>query len=99
MRRAFAGLEVRERNLLRQRYLHDLSGERIAQMYGVHRATAFGWIEEARRALLVRVRRELGGRTKGRELESLLAVLGSRLDISLRGVMRSDDGAEPVKTD
>lgn len=91
MRRAFGRLDARERNLLRQRYVHDLSGDRIAQMHGVHRATAFGWIEAARTALLKRIREELGDRGGKRELESLLAVLGSRLDISLRAVMTSED--------
>ncbi len=92
MRRAFLRLDVKERNLLRQRYLYDLSGDRIAQMHGVHRATAFGWIEAARKKLLSRTRDELGGPCGKRELESLLAVLGSRLDISLRGVLKSEDG-------
>ncbi|NUO53349.1 MAG: hypothetical protein HOV80_31255 [Polyangiaceae bacterium] len=93
MRRAFLRLDVKERNLLRQRYLYDLSGDRIAQMHGVHRATAFGWIEAARKKLLSRTREELGERGGKRELESLLAVLGSRLDISLRGVLKSEDGS------
>lgn len=91
MRRAFARLDVKERNLLRQRYVHDLSGDKIAQMHGVHRATAFCWIEEARKALLKRIREELGDKRGERELESLLAVLGSRLDISLRAVMTTED--------
>jgi len=42
MKRAFARLDVRDRNLLRQRYVHDLSGDKIAQLHGVHRATTFG---------------------------------------------------------
>jgi RNA polymerase sigma-70 factor len=92
MKRAFARLDARDRNLLRQRYVHDLSGDKIAQMHGVHRATAFGWIEAARKALLSNIEQELGGRRGNRELLSLLGALGSRLDISLRAVMVSDDG-------
>ena len=92
MKRAFSRLEVRDRNLLRQRYVHDLSGDKIAQLHGVHRATAFGWIEDARKTLLKRIEEELGGRAGNRELASLLAALGSRLDISLRAVMTSEDG-------
>lgn len=88
MKRAFAKLTMRQRNLLRQRFLFDLPAEKIATLYQVHRATAFGWIEEARRALVDNIRRELSaGRSKGRELESILALLGSRLDVSLRGVI------------
>src|SRR5262249_2792960 len=49
-------LTVRQRNLLRQRYLHDLGADKLAEQYGVHRATMFAWIEEARSALLERVR-------------------------------------------
>jgi RNA polymerase sigma-70 factor, ECF subfamily len=88
MKNAFDKLTVRQRNLLRQRFLFDLPGDRIAALYQVHRATAFGWIEDARKALVSNVRAELsGGRSKGRELESILALLGSRLDVSLRGVI------------
>ncbi len=91
MQAAFSGLTARERNLLRQRYLFDLSGDRIAALYGVHRGTAFAWIEGARTALLSGVRSHLGGHRRGAaELESLIALLGSRLDISLRGVMGDD---------
>src|SRR5262245_46217689 len=39
-REALSRLSVRQRNLLRQRYLHGLSADRIAPQYGVHRATA-----------------------------------------------------------
>ncbi|MFO0552312.1 MAG: hypothetical protein U0271_28250 [Polyangiaceae bacterium] len=94
MKRALSKLSVRERNLLRQRFLFDLPGEKIAVAYGVHRATAFGWIEDARKALLREVQTELNktprARGGARELESLLHVLGSRLELSLRGVLGQD---------
>ncbi|MCH9685876.1 MAG: hypothetical protein K0V04_30865, partial [Deltaproteobacteria bacterium] len=53
---AFEGLTARQRNLLRQRYLHGLSTEHLARLYNVHRATAFRWVESARRQLLDRTR-------------------------------------------
>jgi RNA polymerase sigma-70 factor (ECF subfamily) len=92
MREAFATLTPRQRNLLRHRYLHDLSTDRVAKMYGVHRATAFRWLEAARKHLFDRTReimlQELS--MSGRELESFIAALRSRIDISISGLLPSD---------
>lgn len=80
---ALARLAPRQRNLLRQRYLHGLSGDKLAQMYGVHRGTMFGWLEEARRALLGHVRTAMHARVPAQALDSIVALLGSRLDLSV----------------
>jgi RNA polymerase sigma-70 factor len=84
---ALARLSVRQRNLLRQRYLHGLSAEQIAPVYAVHRATAFGWLDDARGALLTNVREALRARIPGSEIDSVIGVLGSRLQISVRGAL------------
>jgi RNA polymerase sigma-70 factor (ECF subfamily) len=96
MRRAFASLTARQRNLLRHRFLHGLSTERIAKIYAVHRATAFRWLEAARQQLFDRTRQELVRelQLEGRDLESLIAALRSRLDLSVGQLLGSDLEAE-----
>lgn len=86
-REALARLSVRQRNLLRQRYLHNLNADKLAPAYAVHRATAFGWLEDARKALMANVRDALRARVPGSELESVVGILGSRLDVSVRGAL------------
>jgi RNA polymerase sigma-70 factor (ECF subfamily) len=86
-REGLARLSTRQRNLLRQRYLHGLSADKLAPAYAVHRTTAFGWLEDARRSLLAHVRDALRERLPGSELESVVGVLGSRLEISVRSAL------------
>jgi RNA polymerase sigma-70 factor (ECF subfamily) len=86
-RDGLAQLSTRQRNLLRQRYLHGLSADKLAPAYAVHRTTAFGWLEDARRALIGHVRSALRARIPDSELESVVGVLGSRLEISVRGAL------------
>ena len=92
MREAFATLTPRQRNLLRQRFLHGLSTEKIARLYGVHRATAFRWLESARVELFDGTRRLLRERlgVSGRELESFIAVMRSRIDVSVGGLLQHE---------
>jgi RNA polymerase sigma-70 factor (ECF subfamily) len=94
---ALAGLSVRQRNLLRQRYLHGLAADKLATMYGVHRATVFGWLDEARRDLLERTREAMRRHAHGHELDSVMALLGSELEVSVRrllGPSAEDAGRE-----
>jgi len=86
-REALEKLSVRQRNLLRQRYLHGLNADKLAPLYRVHRATAFGWLEEARKTLMANVREALRARIPGTELESVVGVLGSKLEVSVRGAL------------
>jgi RNA polymerase sigma-70 factor (ECF subfamily) len=96
MRRAFESLTSRQRNLLRHRFLHGLSTERIAKIYTVHRATAFRWLEAARQQLFERTRDELQRelQLEGRDLESLIAALRSRIDVSVNQLLGGDLEAE-----
>jgi RNA polymerase sigma-70 factor, ECF subfamily len=91
MQAGFAALTPRQRNLLRQRYLYELSTERIAGAYGVHRATAFRWLEDARAALFDGMRTALGLRLQVAEpeLDSVLEMLASRIDVSVRRLLDS----------
>jgi RNA polymerase sigma-70 factor (ECF subfamily) len=89
LRVAFASLTPRQRNLLRQRFLHGLSADRLATVYGVHRATPFRWLEQAQADLLANMREHLMTELQlsGRGLDSLMADLGSRLDVSVAGLL------------
>lgn len=87
--RGLAALDVRQRNLLRQRYLHDVSGDALAKLYGIHRATMFGWLDKARVALLFEVRQALAAAVPGDQLESVVGMLGSELYVSVRRLLDS----------
>jgi RNA polymerase sigma-70 factor (ECF subfamily) len=89
-RAGLAALTPRQRNLLRQRYLHGVAASAIATAHGVHRATAFGWIEEARQALLAGARRHLAEAARDAALESVVQLLGSELHVSLGRLLGAD---------
>ncbi|MBK8236556.1 MAG: hypothetical protein IPK74_13455 [Deltaproteobacteria bacterium] len=91
MREGLAALSPRQRNLLRQRYLHGLGCDRLATMYGVHRATAFRWLEEARTQLFANLRTALGQRLQiaEHELDAVIDLLASRVDVSVRRLLQS----------
>lgn len=82
---AFESLSARERNMLRYSVLHQVSNEQIGRLYGVHRATAFRWRQDALRALVDAVRASL--RTSLQldraELDTLLRNVESRIDLSI----------------
>ncbi len=83
---ALATLTPRERNLLRQHYLHAATVAEIGAFYNVHGATAARWIAQIRETLLRRTRREIGDalRLTGTELDSAMAKAADHLDYSLR---------------
>jgi RNA polymerase sigma-70 factor (ECF subfamily) len=94
---AVAALTPRQRNLLRQRYVHETSANALAQSYGVHRATMFGWIEESRTELLRHMRAALKTQVQGPTLDSVLHLMGSELAISIRRMLDSRIEDEPPK--
>jgi RNA polymerase sigma-70 factor (ECF subfamily) len=83
-RTAIAGLTPRQRNLLRQHYLDQLSLEELGLLYRAHRATIARNLADARTALLEGTRDDVSRRLGiGRlEVDSIMRVVGSRLDIS-----------------
>jgi RNA polymerase sigma-70 factor (ECF subfamily) len=85
-RSTFEALSPRERTLLRYQVIDRLGIDRIAAIYGVHRATAARWVAHAREALIEGVRRTLQARFRvgSDELNSLLRLLHSKLELSLR---------------
>jgi len=86
-----AGLEPRDRNLLRFR-LAGLTADQIGRMYGAHRVTVQRWF--------ARVRREIGERTRaliesrlgvaGAELESVARLADSQLALSVGRLLGED---------
>jgi RNA polymerase sigma-70 factor (ECF subfamily) len=86
---ALQALDARPRNLLRQHYLDGLTMEAIGALYHVHRITVVRWMEQARAALAKETRSELRARLRveGRELESILRLIESQLEVSLRAFL------------
>jgi len=82
-------LEPRERNLLRHAVIDGLGIDQIAAIYHVHRATAARQLRAARATLIAstreRLRVSLGASAS--ELESILRVLMSMADVTLRHVL------------
>ncbi len=89
MTHAVGQLSVRQRNLLRQRYLHEVPSDALSTIYGVHRSTIFVWLERARATLLEQVRHSLAEVLPDHRLESLLGLLGSQIELSMRRVLDS----------
>ena len=86
---ALAVLTERERALLRLHHLHGLTMDRIATLYAEPRSSVARHVAQARERLLKQTHRELATRLKlnGREVESLLGLVQSRLDLSLHRLM------------
>lgn len=97
MRAAFAALTPKQRNLLRHRFLHALGTDAIAKLYGVHRATAYRWLETARVELFegtrAAIKRDL--EVSGHELESLMLAFRSRIDVSMGALLGRSMETEP----
>jgi RNA polymerase sigma-70 factor, ECF subfamily len=90
---AVADLPRRERVALRLHILDGLSIDEIAPMYRVHRSTAARWLSRAREMLLTATRaglmRELG--LAAGEVDSVIRLIQSNLDVSLGGALHSLD--------
>lgn len=86
LRAAMAALTSEERNLLRLHFVDQLSIDRLAEIFHIHRATAARWLQQARAKVIKQVHREVRARLRLDEtgLQSLLEALRSQLDLSLR---------------
>jgi RNA polymerase sigma-70 factor (ECF subfamily) len=89
LRASFAELTPRERTLFRMHFLDGLALDRMAVVFDVHRATVARWIAAARQGLVDRTMARLGAelRLSPTELDSLLAVVRSGLDLSLPALL------------
>ncbi len=91
LKQAFAALSARQRTLLRLHHVDRVTGDELARMYRVHRATITRWLADARQRLAEetrqRVMRDAG--VSEADFKSLMGVLMSRLDLSLGPVVVS----------
>jgi RNA polymerase sigma-70 factor (ECF subfamily) len=86
---AFAALDKRQRSLLRFHYGDGLTIEQVAQIHRVSRATMARWLAAARADLLAGTRREIAERhdLRASQVESLMRLLGSHVDVSLSAIL------------
>jgi RNA polymerase sigma-70 factor (ECF subfamily) len=87
---AMRALTPRERTLLRQQFIDSLTIDQLGAIYRVHRATAARWVERARQKVLVTTRAALMKRltVQPAELDSVMRLINSRLDMSVRAFFR-----------
>lgn len=83
---ALDSLTDREKNVLRQHVVDELSIDDLGGLYQVHRATAARWLASARETLLTRTRTFFmeRARVSGAECESVLRLVQSQLDATIR---------------
>jgi RNA polymerase sigma-70 factor, ECF subfamily len=82
---------VRQRNLLRQHILDELTIDDLARLYRVHRATCARWLADARADLGKQTRKRLmsalGMPTS--DVDSLLRFLDSDIELSISRILMS----------
>jgi RNA polymerase sigma-70 factor (ECF subfamily) len=88
-REAVAGLTSEERNILRYHYVDRLNIDHVGAIYGIHRVSAARRLTKIRAALVERTRGHLAERLRldGAELRSVLRLIQSQVDISLRSAL------------
>jgi RNA polymerase sigma-70 factor (ECF subfamily) len=86
---ALASLDPDQRTVLRMHYVDGLTIDEIGVAYAVHRATAARWIASGRDRIAIRTRRRLREKLSlnPRDLESVLRLVDSHLDLSLHRVL------------
>lgn len=88
---AVAGLDPAERTAIRYAYVHGLTADQLAVVYGCHRATAARKVAAARDALLGATRRALRDRlgVAADAVDSILRLVESQIDVSLPRLLAS----------
>jgi RNA polymerase sigma-70 factor, ECF subfamily len=94
---AVAALTPRQRNLLRQHLVHDLTIDQLGALYRVHRSTCARWLAAARDDLVRGARRFLAGRlgVSQAELDDIMQLVASQLDITFQRVLSSQSRDRP----
>lgn len=87
-REALAELPARDKNVLQYHALEGLTGDEVARIYRVDRSTVSRWLARARHRLLQGTRKRLTLKLQmdHQGFESLMELIGSRLDVSLGGL-------------
>jgi RNA polymerase sigma-70 factor (ECF subfamily) len=88
LRQALDDLKGRDRDVLRQHFVDGLTIDQLGEHYGVHRATAARWVISARDRLLVATRQAAQEklRSTDAEVDSLMRLVASQLDLSIRSL-------------
>lgn len=88
---AVAGLDDRDRKVLRHHHVERLSIDQIAEIHAVHRATAARWLVAIREKLFDATRRTLSEKLAlgPEEFQSVLGLLGSQLDATVTPHLRT----------
>lgn len=83
-------LPDREQTLLRLHYVDGLTLDELASLYRVHRATAARLLSRARALVLDGTRERLMSRLEvsSNDLDSILRMIWSKIEVSLRGLRR-----------
>ena len=73
--------------------LGGLTVDQVGEVYGVHRATATRWLAKIRAQVLADTRGELAQELSvpARELESIMQLVQSRLDVSVQRLLETHD--------
>jgi RNA polymerase sigma-70 factor (ECF subfamily) len=74
---------------LRHHYIDTLTIDEIGALYGVHKTTAFRWLEAARTTLAKRTQNAFRARVQltASEMQSVVRLLESNIELSLRRVL------------
>jgi RNA polymerase sigma-70 factor (ECF subfamily) len=83
---AFQELEERQRNVLRQYYIDDLTIDQLAALYRVNRATTARWVAGARLAVVNATRAQLidHAGVPASDVDSVIRLVRSQLELSVR---------------
>jgi len=92
MRDAAAQLDLADRHLLHQHFVAGLSIDELGVALGIHRATAARRVARARGTYVDAVRALLAARLQvpGDELDGVIGLVLSRLDVSIPRLLRAD---------
>jgi RNA polymerase sigma-70 factor (ECF subfamily) len=88
---AVAGLQPRQRNLLRLHIVDGVPLHALARSYKVHKTTVVRWLVKARADLLEALGAELQQRLSlgGEELAEMVALIRSRVELSLHRMLKT----------
>lgn len=89
---AMTSISSEDRLLLRAHFIDNLNIDEIAALHRVHRATAARWLAQTRETIATQTRKLLLNKIKGQrtDFDSILRLVQSQLDLSIRGHLRSE---------
>ena len=89
---AIESIDTRDKNVLRQHFIEQLTIDDLGELYRVHRATAARWVQAARENLLKATRREFArhAQVSPAECDSVLRLVQSRFDVTLRRLLAKE---------